>query len=86
MNGYKEKIGDCIFDASKAKPVFKTKGEVLYFLGRPDTVLATNEGSFLIYVTSGSYAGNCYNDAMLKTLSFWVNAQEEILSVSGGIH
>ena len=85
-NGYKEKIGDCIFNASQDKPVFKTKAEVLDLLGRPDTVFESDEGSTLIYVTSGSYAYNCYNDAMLKTLSFWVNAKEEIVSVSGAIH
>lgn len=86
-NGYRSRLGDCLFENSKQKPVFKQEQEVLRLLGQPDTTFVFEGKKELIYVTSGNYfLHGCYNDGMLKSLNVWVDTKGKVTSVTGAIY
>lgn len=86
-NGYKSQVGDCIFEKSQKKPLFRKEKDVLQILGKPDTIFINEEIKHYYYVTIGpGFNGRCYNGGMLKTLQFFINNKGRITSVSGGIH
>lgn len=88
INGYKKKMGNCLRLNSINKPIFKKERDVVYFLGKPDTILNNVDMSkTYLYVIDGT--PSCmlfFPDGVLESVTVYINSDNEVTSISGGIH
>lgn len=87
-NGYRKQMGACLRLRSERKPVFVREADVLFYLGKPDTVYHhANSVKTFFYVVDGS--PSCmqfFPDGVLESMSVYIGKSGKVESVSGGIH